>query len=165
MKQETINYLNQTRGYLEKINKVDYTQSIPQLSNATIGKHTRHFLECYQCLLQQQPSGQVCYDLRPRNQALESSPKMALHVLNELIQQVAALDVSVPLVLKTSLSTNKSIPTSVNRELLHNYEHTTHHLALIRVGLSLLNSDIKIPETFGFANSTIEHSKKVLLND
>jgi len=165
LKQETIYYLNQTRSYLEEISTGDYIQSIPQLSNSTIGKHTRHFLECYQCLLKQQALGQVCYDHRPRNEALETNPKIALQVLNELIQQIGTLDVAVPLVLKTSLSTNQPISTTVNRELLHNYEHTTHHLALIRVGLTLLDSTIKIPENFGFANSTIEHSKKVILND
>lgn len=165
MKQETINYLSQTRSYLQAIDALDYTQPILALSNSTIGKHTRHFLECYQCLLKQYPSGKVCYDSRPRNQALETNPLTALGVLNEIIQQVSDLDVSVPLVLETSLSTEKSISTTVNRELLHNYEHTTHHLALIRVGLNILKADISIEKNFGFANSTIEHSKKVLLND
>lgn len=165
MKEETINYLSQTRGYLEEISTSDYTQSIPQLSNSTIGKHTRHFLECYQCLLTQYSAGHICYDNRPRNQEIETNPSAALQLLNDLTQQISDLDVSLPLQLRTNLSKDKLIPTTINRELLHNYEHTTHHLALIRVGLNLLKADIAVDENFGFANSTIEHSKKVLLND
>lgn len=165
MKKETIIYLNQTKSYLEEISDLDYTQTIPQLSNSTIGKHTRHFLECYQCLIKQYASGHICYDSRPRDTELETNPKTALQALEELIQQISLLDESTPLVLATTLSADKPIQTTIHRELLHNYEHTTHHLALIRVGFNLLKTDVVVDENFGFANSTIEHSKKVVLND
>ena len=41
--------------------------------------------------------------------------------------------------------------------LLHNYEHTTHHLALIRIGLTLLGTKVQIPENLGTAKSTLMH--------
>lgn len=134
-----------------------YQQPIAEMSNGTIGKHTRHFLECYQCLLEQSMTGEICYDNRPRNILIEENPQVALAVLEDIIEKIKAVDVSKKLILKTSLPTETPILTNLNRELLHNYEHTTHHLALIRVGLVLLDMADTIPENFGLANATIQH--------
>ena len=154
---ETIHYLNQTKSYLESITTAAYQQPIPEMSNGTIGKHTRHFLECYQCLLAQSTTGKICYDDRERDPLIEEKPEVALTVLEEIIEKIKEVDLSQTLILKTSLPTETPILTSFNRELLHNYEHTTHHLALIRVGLVLLDAADTIPENFGLANATIQH--------
>lgn len=154
---ETVNYLNQAKNYLENITPAAYQQPIAQMSNGTIGKHTRHFLECYQCLLEQATTGKICYDSRDRNTLIEEDPKAALAVLESIIEKIKKVDLSKKLVLKTSLPTETPILTNLNRELLHNYEHTTHHLALIRVGLTLLDAADTIPENFGLANATIQH--------
>jgi len=154
---ETVNYLNQTKSYLENITPAAYQQPIAQMSNGTIGKHTRHFLECYQCLLGQASTGEICYDKRERNTLIEENPQVALEVLADIIEKIKQVDLSQELTLKTSLPTEIPINTNFNRELLHNYEHTTHHLALIRVGLTLLDAAEAIPENFGLANATIQH--------
>ena len=160
MIKETVNYLNQTKEYLENITATAYQQPIVEMSNSTIGKHTRHFLECYQCLLNQYNTGEVCYDKRERNTLIEENPQVALAVLEDIITNIANADLSKQLVLKTSLPTETPILTNFNRELLHNYEHTTHHLALIRVGLNLLGVGENLSENFGLANATIQHREK-----
>jgi len=157
---ETVHYLNQTKSYLENIDPRAYQQPIEQMSNGTIGKHTRHFLECYQCLLNQAATGEICYDNRERNTLLEENPKIALAVLEDIIEKIKQVNLSKEFLLKTSLPIETPITTNFNRELLHNYEHTTHHLALIRIGLTLLNADEGIPEDFGLANATIQHRLK-----
>ncbi len=157
MIKETVHYLNQTKSYLENITAAAYQQPIAEMSNGTIGKHTRHFLECYQCLLAQSTTGEICYDNRERNELIEKNPQVALKVLEDIIEKIKKIDLSKKLILKTSLPTETPILTNFNRELLHNYEHTTHHLALIRVGLTLLNAADAIPKDFGLANSTIQH--------
>ena len=165
MNKETIKYLNQTKGYLEQISAVAYTKPIEQMSNSTIGQHTRHFLECYQCLVNQYLTGEICYDNRARNIELETNPRLALNVLNNITKTITTIDPSKPLILKTNLPSETTIISSFNRELLYNYEHTTHHLALIRVGLTLLKLDIQLPKNFGVANSTIVHRNSVVLNN
>jgi len=157
---ETVHYLNQTKSYLENIDATAYQQPIAEMSNGTIGKHTRHFLECYQCLLKQAVTGEICYDERVRNPLIEENPKVALALLEDIIDKIKQVDLSKEFVLKTYLPTETPITTNFNRELLHNYEHTTHHLALIRVGLILLGAADGIPEDFGLANATIQHRIK-----
>lgn len=165
MIKETVNYLNQTKSYLENITPTAYQQPIVEMSNSTIGKHTRHFLECYQCLLGQAVTGEICYDNRERNTLLEENPQVALAVLEDIVDKIRQVDLSQQFILKTSLPTEAPITTNFNRELLHNYEHTTHHLALIRVGLTLLGLGDDIPENFGLANTTIQHQQMLRQNN
>lgn len=157
MIKETITYLEQTKAYLANISVADYTQPIKQMSNATIGHHTRHFLECYQCLVNQSRNGSICYDNRPRNLDIQEYPAVALQLLIEIIEQLKSVDPTQMIELKTTLDNEIGLKSSINRELLHNYEHTTHHLALIRIGLTLLDSKVQIPENLGTAKSTLTH--------
>jgi hypothetical protein len=39
---------------------------------------------------------------------------------------------------------------------MYNLEHTIHHMALIRIGISEV-SDIRLSENYGVASSTIKH--------
>ena len=51
------------------------------------------------------------------------------------------------------------ISTNFYREIAYNLEHTIHHMALIRVGISEV-SNIRLPEDFGIATSTVKHRKQ-----
>lgn len=157
MIKETITYLKQIKPYLAAISSAEYTQSIEQMSNSTIGHHTRHFLECYQCLINQWQSGYICYDNRPRNLEIQENPAIALQLLEEIIENLKSIDPTQVIELTTILEHKTILKSSISRELLHNYEHTTHHLALIRIGLTLLNSKVQIPEELGTAKSTLLH--------
>ena len=52
-----------------------------------------------------------------------------------------------------------SIPTNYYREIAYNLEHTIHHMALIRVGITEV-SEISLPDNFGVASSTVKHRKQ-----
>ncbi|WP_339837615.1 hypothetical protein [uncultured Flavobacterium sp.] len=47
---------------LSNLEKEEYTICHQELSNATIGEHTRHIIEMYQSLLKNYQNGNVNYD-------------------------------------------------------------------------------------------------------
>jgi hypothetical protein len=52
-----------------------------------------------------------------------------------------------------------SITTNYYREIAYNLEHTIHHMALIRVGITEVSS-IQLPDDFGVATSTVKFRKQ-----
>lgn len=149
--------------YLARLSAAEYQQGIPLLSHATLGQHTRHFIEFYQCLLQQLPSGTVNYDLRLRDARIEQDPGFARQAIEQVKKHLSPLLPAMPLTLAGKVTDSpQGVPTNVARELIYNIEHTIHHLAIIKIGLKLVRPDLKLPETFGVAPSTLAHRKEQL---
>lgn len=158
LKQSIKNSLNELVHLLEQITNDEYTKICPSLSNSTIGEHTRHIIEMFQCLQNNYDLGVVNYDKRQRNHQIQTETDYA-------IQQILALE-------KNLDKENKNmqlhqiiegdelfIKTNYYRELLYNLEHCIHHQALIKVGV-LQNSTITLNENFGVAPSTIEYRQQ-----
>ncbi len=55
-----------------------FADPIAILSNATIGQHTRHVIEFFQCLQEQADSRVINYSLRKRNPLIEENKGAAL---------------------------------------------------------------------------------------
>ena len=135
----------------------EFTSPIKSLSNATIGEHTRHIIELFQCVLIAYNEGIVNYDDRKRNQLMQNNLDTALEQLQILCESIEKDNI--PLKLKTSESQNNEfIETNYYREILYNFEHCIHHQALIKVGLLALNKTPNSHE-FGVAPSTIAYKK------
>ncbi|MCB0658262.1 MAG: hypothetical protein KDC57_19095 [Saprospiraceae bacterium] len=149
--------------YLRQIDRNTYTQNIPLLSDSTIGQHTRHFIEFYQCLLSQSGDGTINYDLRRREKTIEEDPGVAAQQIIEIMLQLQEEEWSRTCTIEADYSLNQpdrvSIITSLDRELMYNIEHTIHHLALIKVGLKLVFPDLDLPAHFGVAPSTIKYQQ------
>ena len=65
---QSINHcLLQVKNLLLQIEDKDYAMCCSELSNASIGEHTRHIIEMFQCLTNEYKSGIVNYDKRERN--------------------------------------------------------------------------------------------------
>lgn len=152
------NSLNELIGLLEQLSDTDYTFPCPELSGATIGEHTRHIIEMYQCLQKQYYTGVVNYDLRARNKQIQTDSLFAITQIEEV---KANLDLeNKPLVLQQVIDGQAiTIESNYIRELLYNLEHCIHHQALIKVGL-LHCQAIAIDDNFGVARSTIEYRKQ-----
>ena len=143
---------------LQQLSPRQYVQAVNVLNNATIGQHVRHIIELFIELDKGYSGGIVNYDKRKRDLLLETDIEFAIDTLKHL--HILLNKADKPLVLEFDYSENSveivAVATNYQRELVYNLEHTIHHMALIRVGLSEV-SDIIVPENFGVATSTIKH--------
>ena len=149
--------------FLGQLSTQEYCHPIVSLQSSTIGQHTRHFIEFYQCLIAQQREGKVNYDLRKRNLQIETDPLCASQSIDQILVDLKRLDFDRALDQYTWLQT-ESIPTTTIRELLYNVEHTIHHLAIIRIGLCELCPSLVLPGNFGVAPSTVNYRKETTLS-
>lgn len=150
--------LNELLDLLSQISDTDYSCPCHQLSNATIGEHTRHSIEMFQCLENQYEYGIVNYDIRKRDYLIQTNTDFAQKCILQILNQIEKPNKS--LQLQQIIDGEEFlIDTNYNRELLYNLEHCIHHQALIKVAV-IQSQTIKIDENFGVARSTIEYRKQ-----
>ena len=135
-----------------------YAAPCEALSNATIGQHTRHIIELYQCLLAGYPSGKINYDARKRIALYENDTTAAIAVIKEIQQNLVQPDKQVNIFCGTD-DNSVCIESNYYREVLYNLEHCIHHQALIKVAL-LSVKNINIDGSFGVAPSTLQHRQE-----
>lgn len=150
---------------LDLINKLEdwqYTSPIPSISNATIGQHTRHILDCYLCLLKGSNTTVVEYDGRERDPKIEQERNAATALIQEIESQFPLLKLEDRIQIKASYSYNiydqeEAFETTIGREFIHNLDHMIHHLALIKIGVKTAFPLVDLHPHFGIAPSTIRH--------
>ena len=150
--------LNELLDLLLQISDTDYSCPCHQLSNATIGEHTRHIIEMFQCLENQYKNGIVNYDIRKRDYLIQTNTDFAQKCILQILNQIEKPNKSLQLQQIVD-GEELLIDTNYNRELLYNLEHCIHHQALIKVAV-IQSETIKIDENFGVARSTIEYRKQ-----
>ncbi len=154
----SIQTIEQFKEVLIKLPQNCYSKSCATLSNATIGQHTRHVIELYQCLLNGYESADVCYDKRKRNRQIEEEVAYAIGMLDEIQLKLKRPNKS--LQVRYELGNSEAcIPSNYFREVMYNLEHAIHHHALIKVGIQQL-TDIQLPESFGVAPSTVQYRRE-----
>ncbi len=155
-----INQLLSIQSILNQIDEKDYVASLKTLKDASIGKHVRHILEFYQCLLFNANDSEVNYDDRKRNNLLEENLKHALGVITEIIDRIEKVKENQRIILTSTYQHHAtSMETSLYRELAYNIEHTVHHLAIISIAIPIHFEYIKLTENIGYADSTIDYLK------
>jgi hypothetical protein len=166
------NLLEQISALLEGLSDEQYTQPLRIFSNASIGQHTRHIIEFFLELFKGYEQGVVDYDNRKRSHAIETDRRCAVLKLREVADQLGRPDRELWLtadfdtieeaaesgLLRKAGCTTARIRTNYQRELVYNLEHTVHHMALLRIGVSALG-DLPLPENFGVALSTQKFRK------
>ena len=168
VKRQVKSLLLDTRAYIRQISDIDYSRRLEVLSGSSIGQHTRHFIEFFQCVMgyedqrQEQNKAVINYDLRKRDTCIECDTEHVLILLEKLDKAIDLLDVKVEIWLAHTDYESGSInliPSSIERELFYNIEHTIHHFALIKIGLLHLATQIELPDHFGVAPSTLAYRK------
>lgn len=150
--------LNELSDLLTQLSNDDYACPCHGLSNATIGEHTRHIIELFQCLENQYESGIINYDNRKRDYSIQTNTEMAQLAIKSVSDNLEKPNKNLRLqqVVDGEIM---DIESNYKRELLYNLEHCIHHQALIKVAV-LQNEAIQIDENFGVARSTIEYRKQ-----
>jgi hypothetical protein len=161
LQQAVNNVFVQLSATLEQLDQDQYVQPCKTLFNATIGQHVRHIIELFQCLENGYDNGLVNYEQRKRDMRIETDKAFASGLLievhkgldreNKELQLQACYDEQAADLL--------TLQTNFYREVAYNLEHTIHHMALIRVGITEV-SDIQLPEEFGVASSTIKYRQQ-----
>ena len=143
---------------LNSISDEEYVRPSEHLSNATIGEHTRHIIEMYQCLLNGYDEGIVCYDQRKRDEDIQTNKELSQKILADIAlrSERPNKDMRLRAVYGDAAAEELNVHTNYYRELAYNLEHTIHHMALIKVGLKELNKTA-VHESFGVASSTVRH--------
>jgi hypothetical protein len=150
-----IRSLNELTDLLNQLSDEVFSAKCAALSGATIGEHTRHIIEMFQCLEKFYDGGIINYDLRERNNRIQTSTEFALISIRQI--QKSLDKPNKELILHQIIEgENISICSNYHRELLHNLEHCIHHQALLKVAVLPLQN-IKIDADFGVARSTIAY--------
>jgi hypothetical protein len=149
------NSLNELIDLLGQLSDSDYANQCPALSNATIGEHTRHIIEMFQCLENFYDSGLVNYDKRERNVLIQTNTDFAIKNIISVQENLEKENKKIEL---QQIIDGEEIRIESNyfRELLYNLEHCIHHQALIKVAI-LQCENVLIDANFGVARSTIEY--------
>src|SRR5687768_16082052 len=138
-----------------------YVHQSKSLFNATIGQHTRHIIEMFLCLETGYEEGVVNYENRKRDIRIETDKGFACSLLLKIYSNLNKLNKQ--MVLQASYNEDSdeiiAFQTNYHTEIAYNLEHTIHHMALIKVGISEF-SDIQLPEGFGVATSTMKYRKE-----
>jgi hypothetical protein len=150
--------LNELSDLLTQLTDDDYCCPCYDLSNATIGEHTRHIIEMFQCLENQYETGIVNYDQRKRDYHIQTNSVFAQDCITILLNQIGKLNKNLQLQQLVD-GEELLIESNYHRELLYNLEHCIHHQALIKVAI-IQSETIVVDENFGVARSTIEYRKQ-----
>jgi hypothetical protein len=152
------NSLDELIGLLNQLSEQEYSKSCSELSGSTIGEHTRHIVEMFQCLNRNYDAAVVNYDKRERNGLIETNTDFAVRMILDIKNNIQKENKNIEL--QQTIDGNLVIiQSNYYRELLYNLEHCIHHQALIKVAI-LKCENVTVDENFGVARSTIEYRKQ-----
>jgi hypothetical protein len=152
------NSLDELIELLNQLSLEEYSKSCFELSGASIGEHTRHIVEMFQCLSRNYDCGIVNYDKRDRNGLIETNSNFAVQMILDIKNNISKEDKNLELQQIIDGDT-VNIQSNYYRELLYNLEHCIHHQALIKVAI-LKCENVAVDDNFGVARSTIEYRKQ-----
>ena len=127
--------------------------------------HFRHIHDFWNCFLKGIKSKKINYNLRQRNQVFENDKNKMKTAFNLIIDHFNNIKFD-DLIIEDDLiapNNNISINSNTNRELIFLYEHTIHHIYIIRMVMNSLNIKIK-NELIGYNLSTIKNIKCGVMN-
>ncbi len=143
---------------LQNITLEQFRQPLPHMSDSSIGRHFRHVIEFYQCLITGFQTGSLNYDARARNLDLEEIKSEAEQMLSVLQLSLSRLhERTVQLLVADG---EVSLATTIGRELAYNTEHCIHHLAIIKMGVKAHFPHINMGAAVGLAYATIAYQQQ-----
>lgn len=154
--------LQQLNILLKQLSDAEFSRPIPALSGNSIGKHVRHVLEFYQCLIASAADGVVDYDKRERNPRMETDTTFCSAEITRISKTLEGItpEGSLAMVVSFQDGNPEKINTTFSRELAYNIEHAIHHMAIIKIAVIQGFPDIQLDESFGIAYSTLKYNQE-----
>lgn len=122
---------------------------------SSIGEHIRHIVSFYLMFFEGIKSGELSYDKRIRAKNIETKVAEAKIKLNEIINELNIKIQDKDLNLKININDESlNLTSNMSRELVYLLEHTTHHMAIIRIIIDEKAPHIEVDKNFGIAYST-----------
>ena len=155
--------LDQLKSVIEQFSDADYRKPLAILGHSSIGQHVRHTLEFFICLMDAKNQGIINYDKRRHDKLIETDVSLSLSVIKSIDEFLEKEINDFTLQLEANYQLNDTSPITISsnffRELAYNIEHAIHHMALIKIGIKSDFSNIKLPDHFGVASSTVRYQK------
>jgi len=152
--------LNQLRDSIVKINPAAYSEPAKVILKASVGQHVRHVIEMYQGMLDGYEKGIINYDNRKRNSEIEQSRTKAVELIDLILAELEKKEKNLTLASGFGSNSSSAIPTTYEREVHYNLDHTIHHMAIIRIKLEN-EANIEIDKDYGIAFSTMKHKESL----
>ncbi|GAB5550772.1 MAG: hypothetical protein Sapg2KO_03630 [Saprospiraceae bacterium] len=154
---------------LQRMDQSAYQQAVDIYEGSSIGKHFRHILDFYNCLLKGLPLGKIDYSDRPRNLEIECAPLIAAHHFSNALHELNDLSLEAPINVLSDFSEDYQTErifyaSTIGRELAFIYDHAVHHLAIIKMGIKRVSPDFQLSSNFGIAPSTVKFTKDQCTN-
>jgi hypothetical protein len=152
--------LNQLRDSVIKMNGANYSEPAKVILKASVGQHVRHIIEMYQGMLDGYEKGIINYDNRKRNTEIEQSRTKAVEHIDSILTELEKKEKSLSLESSFGSNFTSEIPTTYEREVHFNLEHTIHHMAIIRIKLEN-GANIDMDKDYGIAFSTMQYKESL----
>lgn len=154
---------------LQRMDQNAYQQAVDIYEGSSIGKHFRHILDFYNCLLKGLTLGKIDYSDRPRDLEIECAPLTAAHHFSNALHQLSDLNLDAPVSVLSDFSDDDQIErvcysSTIGRELAFIYDHAVHHLAIIKMGIKRVHPEFQLAKNFGIAPSTVKFTKDQFSN-
>lgn len=160
--------LLQGSSLLAGLDDGQFSQSVPQLKDSSIGRHYRHVLNHFQTLENALGSAVVEYDRRVRGTQLETSCEAARQeterlraVFDTQMEAREFLPVRVRVLSGYATPAIIETPSRLDREALYVLSHAIHHFAFIALLAGFLGAPM--PPNFGLAPATLAHMEQPAL--
>lgn len=156
---ENIAVLQQGARLLRRIDDALYQQRLSAVFAGSIGAHVRHNLDFYASLLDGLATGNIDYEARKRDAAIETGRHAATAEIERVCRELASMTHS-PSYLRVRIRSDQDssdtwATTSLSRELDFLLSHTIHHYAVVAIMCHLVG--VRVEDDFGVAPSTLRY--------
>ena len=143
----TLQTLEQFKVVLLQITENDFSTPCSVLSDTSIGQHTRHVIELFQCLIKGYDHGMVNYDDRKRDKRIEQERDFAVLKINEIQNSIEKEDKL--MMLEQCFDQEKNVITSnYYREVIYNLEKDLRYSFSKEIKEIKIQATLNLPDDF-----------------
>jgi hypothetical protein len=163
VKDSVSHMFGQIKDLLIKLNAVQYNEELLLFNGSSIGGHVRHIYDFYECILSGEST--IDYNCRNRNTLIQTNISTATSAFDELMLKVTYLNINDQVKVVGDFNhkeiAKETVNSTIGRELMYAYDHSIHHLAIIKMGIRTHFKNVIVHDNLGVAPSTIRYNKTI----